>query len=295
MVPGDHASATLRISVAAYLARFKGQSEFTPSRTCARSSTGATDRSWTPWRPSAHTSRCSSAGCRRSAVTTIHRVTPAVGGGRLLPHLRHRRPPGASPADYVRCPPVSGRVTDTGPHPSAVRGIDRGRQSPNLFDFALVDDARPPRAADLRGHRRQHRRPRRGARPPRAARAGQGRQNRAGPVATRRGPSDRPSGRRPCRGPILLNRTGNRMDRHCATRRLRAPRRAGRASQPPGCIPHAPTHLRHHNARRRVDLRDVQIAARHADPRTTMRYDRARKNLDRHPNYVLAAYMASGT
>ena len=28
-----------------------------------------------------------------------------------------------------------------------------------------------------------------------------------------------------------------------------------------------------------VDLRDVQIAARHADPRTTMRYDRARNNL----------------
>jgi integrase len=45
----------------------------------------------------------------------------------------------------------------------------------------------------------------------------------------------------------------------------------------------------------RVSLRDVQIAARHADPRTTMRYDRARKNLDRHPNYILAAYMASGT
>jgi hypothetical protein len=43
-----------------------------------------------------------------------------------------------------------------------------------------------------------------------------------------------------------------------------------------------------------VSLRDVQIAARHADPRTTMRYDRARKNLDRHPNYILAAYMASG-
>ncbi len=46
---------------------------------------------------------------------------------------------------------------------------------------------------------------------------------------------------------------------------------------------------------RRVDLRDVQIAARPADPRTTMRYDRARKNLDRHPNYILAAYAASGT
>jgi integrase/recombinase XerD len=44
-----------------------------------------------------------------------------------------------------------------------------------------------------------------------------------------------------------------------------------------------------------VELRDVQIAVRHADPRTTMRYDRGRKNLDRHRNYILAAYMASGT
>lgn len=44
-----------------------------------------------------------------------------------------------------------------------------------------------------------------------------------------------------------------------------------------------------------VDLRDVQLTARHAAPRTTMRYDRARNNLDRHPNYIFAAYMASGT
>ena len=44
-----------------------------------------------------------------------------------------------------------------------------------------------------------------------------------------------------------------------------------------------------------VSLRDVQIAARHADPRTTMRYDRARKNLNRHPDYILAAYMPWGT
>jgi len=42
-------------------------------------------------------------------------------------------------------------------------------------------------------------------------------------------------------------------------------------------------------------LRDVQEAASHADPRTTMRYDRARTNLDRHPNYILAAYMSSAT
>jgi site-specific recombinase XerD len=44
-----------------------------------------------------------------------------------------------------------------------------------------------------------------------------------------------------------------------------------------------------------ADLDTVQIAARHAGPRTTMRSDRARKNLDRHPNYALAAYTASGT
>jgi hypothetical protein len=30
-------------------------------------------------------------------------------------------------------------------------------------------------------------------------------------------------------------------------------------------------------------------------PRMTMHYDRARKNLDRHPSYILAAFMASGT
>jgi integrase/recombinase XerD len=40
-----------------------------------------------------------------------------------------------------------------------------------------------------------------------------------------------------------------------------------------------------------VDLRDVQIAARHADPRTMMRYDGARQNLDRHPNYILVLHL----
>lgn len=41
-----------------------------------------------------------------------------------------------------------------------------------------------------------------------------------------------------------------------------------------------------------VPLRDAQIAARHADPRTTARYDRARHNLDRHGNHVVAAFLA---
>ena len=41
-----------------------------------------------------------------------------------------------------------------------------------------------------------------------------------------------------------------------------------------------------------VPLRDVQEAASHADPRTTMRYDRARTSLDRHATYIVAAYLA---
>jgi integrase/recombinase XerD len=41
-----------------------------------------------------------------------------------------------------------------------------------------------------------------------------------------------------------------------------------------------------------VPLRDVQEAAPHADPRTTMRYDRARGSLDRHATYIVAAYNA---
>jgi site-specific recombinase XerD len=97
------------------------------------------------------------------------------------------------------------------------------------------------------------------------------------------------------RGPILLNRNGHRMDRHAATRRLRHLATTAGVRMP-RMHPHM---LRHTYVTTMLDagvsLRDVQIAARHADPKTTMRYDRARKNLDRHPNYILAAYMASGT
>jgi integrase/recombinase XerD len=84
------------------------------------------------------------------------------------------------------------------------------------------------------------------------------------------------------------------MDRHAATRPLR------RLAQATGLRTRIHPHtLRHTFVTTRfdagVDLRDVQIAARHADPRTTMRYDRARTNLDRRPNYILAAYMSSAT
>jgi integrase len=96
-------------------------------------------------------------------------------------------------------------------------------------------------------------------------------------------------------GPILGTRRGTRMDRHAATRRLQT-----LADQAGVRLPRMHPHMLRHTfvttmLDAGVDLRGVQIAARHADPRTSMRYDRARKNLDRHPNCILAAYMASGT
>ena len=41
-----------------------------------------------------------------------------------------------------------------------------------------------------------------------------------------------------------------------------------------------------------VPLRDVQEAASHSDPRTTMRYDRNRQSLDRHATYIVATFIA---
>jgi integrase/recombinase XerD len=91
-------------------------------------------------------------------------------------------------------------------------------------------------------------------------------------------------------GPVLLTRDGRRLDRHGAGRIVR--RTARRAGIAKTVTPHT---LRHAFITAALDagvpLRDVQEAASHADPRTTMRYDRARGSLDRHATYV-AAYVA---
>ena len=92
-------------------------------------------------------------------------------------------------------------------------------------------------------------------------------------------------------GPIFLRPDGQRMDRHCASRIVR--RVARRAGVDKRIGPHT---LRHAFITAALDagvpLRDVQEAASHADPRTTMRYDRARVSLDRHATYIVAAYLA---
>jgi len=92
-------------------------------------------------------------------------------------------------------------------------------------------------------------------------------------------------------GPVFLAIDGRRLDRHGAARIVRrAAHRAG-ITKPVG--PHT---LRHAFITAALDagvpLRDVQDAASHADPRTTMRYDRARGSLDRHATYIVAAYLA---
>jgi integrase len=71
-------------------------------------------------------------------------------------------------------------------------------------------------------------------------------------------------------GPCVLNARGTRMDRHAATRRLH--RLAAAAGVH---LPRMPGMLRHTYVTTMldagIDLRDVHIAARHADPRTTTR------------------------
>ena len=201
----------------------------------------------------------------------------------------------ASPAAYVRRPPVSSESPTLGlSHLQFEAMIVAARTSANLFDFALVAMlgllglrifeacnatsttsarstatvscvcwAKAPNSRWSRCHR------------PWAGRS-------TARSATAEG-SDPAQPQRPPDGPPR---------RHPST----SPPGASAGVRMPRMHPHM---LRHTYVTTMLDagvsLRDVQIAARHADPKTTMRYDRARKNLDRHPNYILAAYMASGT
>jgi integrase/recombinase XerD len=87
---------------------------------------------------------------------------------------------------------------------------------------------------------------------------------------------------------------GVRLDRHAAGRIVRRLARAADINKRIG--PHS---LRHSFITAALDagvpLRDVQEAASHADPRTTMRYDRARQSLDRHATYIVATFVAGAS
>jgi integrase len=94
-------------------------------------------------------------------------------------------------------------------------------------------------------------------------------------------------------GPIFVDSAGKRLDRHAAGRIRRVARQAGIAKR---VGPHT---LRHAFITAGLDagvpLRDVQEAASHADPRTTMRYDRGRQSLDRHATYIVATFVAGAS
>jgi site-specific recombinase XerD len=287
----------LRLAVAAYLARFKGSSRDHTESDLRGYLTWCAGRDLDPlaarrphlelyirWMQEVRLFKPSTVSRRFSVAAGFYRTCVVDG---VMEH---------SPAEHVRRPAVPGESPTLGfTHLQFEAMLTAARESANPCDFALVAmlgllglrifEATGADIGDL-GEEHGHRVLRvcgKGSKvvlvplPPAVGRA-----------------IDRAVGTRPS-GPILLNSLGRRMDRHAATRRLR---RLATDAGVPITRPH-PHMLRHTFVTTMldagVDLRDVQIAARHADPRTTMRYDRARKNLDRHPNYILAAYMASGT
>ena len=295
--PSDHDVQILRLAVAAHLARYKGQTRAHTASDLNTYLTWCLERCLEPleakrthvelflrWMQEVRRLKPFTVSRRLSVLSGFYRTCVIDG---ILEH---------SPAEYVRRPPVPPESPTLGlSHLQFEAMLTAGRDSGNLNDFALVamlgllglrifeaTGANIDALSEVRGHRvlRVHGKGDKIALlplPPAVSRA-----------------IDRAADSRD-RGPLLLNRDGRRMDRHAATRRLRALALVAGVSTD-RMHPHM---LRHTFVTTMldagVDLRDVQIAARHADPRTTMRYDRARTNLDRHPNYILAAYMASAT
>ena len=93
-------------------------------------------------------------------------------------------------------------------------------------------------------------------------------------------------------GPILVRQDGRRLDRRTAHRWVTSMgKRAGLSLVHPHML-RAGFIIAALDAG--VPLREVQVAARHADPRTTTVYDRRRQDLDRHAAYVVVAFVAGG-
>ncbi|GAA4264292.1 tyrosine-type recombinase/integrase [Dactylosporangium darangshiense] len=294
---GSPNELVLRAATAAYLGRYRGQTRLHSESDLRVFLHWCTDQELDPlsavrvdieryirWLQDVRHYQPSTVSRRLSVVVGFYRVCVI---DQILPH---------SPADYVRRPPVPAESPTLGlGHLQFEALITTARLSANPNDFALIAllgllglrifETCGASISDLgeeHGHHVLRVRGKGGKvvlvpLPPAVARA------------IERAVEDRTD------GPILRNILGTRMDRHAATRRLKH-LAATAGVRMPRMHPHM---LRHTFVTTMLDagvsLRDVQIAARHADPRTTMRYDRARNNLDRHPNYILAAYMASGT
>jgi integrase/recombinase XerD len=287
----------LRLAVAAYLARFKGQSRIHCESDLRSYLTWCQEHGLPPltaqrghvelyvrWMQEVRRFKSSTVSRRVSIVAGFYRTCVIDG---LLEH---------SPADHVRRPRISNESPTLGlTHLQFEAILTAARDSTNNCDFALVAMLGllglrifEATGADIDDVGEEH-----GHRVLLVRDKGDKHVLTPLPPAVARS-IERAAGSRDG-GPVLLNRRAHRMDRHGAARRLRHLALAAGVTTA-RMHPHM---LRHTYVTTMldagVDLRDVQIAARHADLRTTMRYDRARKNLDRHPNYILAAYMASGT
>ena len=226
---------------------------------------------------------------RGLAASTIDRRLSTVCGFYRFAHIDGRI--ASNPAQYVRRPQV---------HPSDARGLDRSQLGVFLFtaerydrDHAAlavllglnglrVSEACATDVEDL-GSERGHRTLRIVAK---------GNKPAVIPLVPRTPRTiDLAVGER-CDGPILRRRDGQRLDRRTAHRWVRSiGKRAGLGQVHPHML-RAAFIMPALDAG--VPLRDVQIAARHADPRTTTIYDRRRQNFDRHAAYVVVAFVAGG-
>ena len=93
-------------------------------------------------------------------------------------------------------------------------------------------------------------------------------------------------------GPLFTGKHGGRMTRQGAQRALT--RMANRAGIGKGVTPHQLRATAITSALRAgIPLDRVQRMARHSDPRTTVRYNRAADDLDEHPAYRLASTYAA--
>jgi len=226
---------------------------------------------------------------RGLAPSTVDRRLTTVCGYYRFAHIDGRI--ATNPAQYVRRPRV---------HPAAQRGMDRGelasflftaeRTSPMHAALAVllglnglrVSEACGANVEDLgfeRGHRTLQI-------------VGKGNRPAGIPLVPRTARTlDLAIGER-VEGPILLRHDGDRLDTRTAYRWVRA---IGKQAGLERIHPHM---LRAAFIMAALDagvpLRNVQIAARHADPRTTTVYDRRRQNYDRHAAYAVVAFVTSG-
>lgn len=226
---------------------------------------------------------------RGLAASTIDRRLSTVCGFYRFAHIDGRI--AANPAQYVRRPRVQ---------PSEGRGMDRAELGTFLFTaerfdrdhaaLAVLLGLNGLRVSDACGTNIEDLALQRGHRTLRIL--GKGNKPATIPLVPRTARTiDLVVGERH-EGPILRRKDGQRLDRRTAHRWVRSiGKRAGLGVVHPHML-RAGFIMAALDAG--VPLRDVQIAARHADPRTTTIYDRRRENFDRHAAYVVVAFVAGG-